>query len=122
LYWYKSKEAKEAQNSVLISQMKKVQAHKSCKFLIAVGEKIYKFLCATDEEKDNWVKALNNEIKKEKGEIVKKIENMHDIKLKKKVIEDFYKLPNIDSDKFYMKKKVEEAMRHEKFFPEKVKP
>jgi hypothetical protein len=101
--------------------MKKVLAHKSCKFLVAVGEKIYKFLCSSEEEKDSWVKALNNEIKKIKGETTKKFENLYDIKLKKKIIEDFYKLPNINTDKFYMKKKVEETIKNENFFKERVR-
>jgi len=41
--------------------------------------------------------------------------------LKKKIIEDFYKLPNINTDKFYMKKKVEETIKNENFFKERVR-
>ena len=101
--------------------MKKIQGHKSCKFLIVIGEKVYKFSCKTDEEKEQWINALNNELKRIKGDIEKKIENILDVKLKKKVIQDYYQLPNINSEKLYMKKKVDEAIKGEDFFQEKVK-
>jgi hypothetical protein len=121
LYWYKTSTSKEAQNSLAVKDMKKVQVKKTEKFLIVVGEKIYKFQCKTDEERDSWVKALNNEIKRLKGDSNKKLENIYEIKLKKKIIEDYYNLPNISSEKLYMKKKVDEAIKGESFFADKKK-
>lgn len=121
MYWYKEKSSKEAQNSIAITTMKKIQGHKACKFLVVCGEKVYKFSCNTDEDKENWIKALNNELKRIKGDTLKKLENIFEVKLKKKIIQDFYELPNINAEKLYMKKKVEEAIKSETFFVEKVK-
>ena len=101
--------------------MKKVQANKTEKFIIHAGEKEYKFHCTTDEEKETWVKSLNNEIKRLKGDSFKKLENIYEIKLKKKIIEDYYNLPNINTEKLYMKKIVNEAIKGENFFVEKQK-
>ncbi len=121
LYWYKTSNSKEAQNSIAIKDMKKVQVKKSDKFLMVVGEKIYKFQCKTEEDRDSWVKALNNEIKRIKGDSHKKLENIYEIKLKKKIIEDYYNLPNISAEKLYMKKKVDESIKSESFFADKKK-
>jgi hypothetical protein len=101
--------------------MKKVQTHKPGKFMIVCGEKIYKFACKDDEEKDLWIKALENEIKKNKSETIKKLENLHEVKLKKKVIEDFYNLPNIHSEKLKTKSKIDQVIKSEGYFKEKSK-
>ncbi len=89
--------------------------------MIAAGDKLYKFSCENEEEKESWVAAFNSEIKRLKGESVKKIEHIIDVKLKKKIIMDYYELPNIGTDKFYMKKKVEEAVKTENYFLPKEK-
>lgn len=100
--------------------MKKVQGHKSCKFLIVVGsDKVYKYSLENDESKENWIKALNGEINKLRGDSKKKIENILEVKLKKKVIVDFYNLPNIYTEKTEMKKRIEEEIKNEYIFPEK---
>jgi len=101
--------------------MKKVQGHKEGKFLIVVGEKVYKFACKDDVEKDAWVKALEEEIKKDKLGTNKKLENIYESKLKKKVIEDYYELPNINTEKLSIKSRIEETIKTENFFPEKIK-
>lgn len=101
--------------------MKKVHATKPCKFLIICGEKVYKFSCNTDDLKESWIKALNNEMKITRGDVTKKIENFMEVRLKKKIIVDFYNLPNIGSDKLYMKKQVIEEIKNENFFLERAK-
>ena len=85
MFWYKSQFSKESQNHIPITEMKKVQAFKSCKFMITCSDKIYKFLCKSEEEKDAWVNAVNSEMKRIRGESFKKLENVYEIKLKKKV-------------------------------------
>ena len=101
--------------------MKKVQELKKEKFLIVCEEKVYKFTCTTEEERGNWIKSLNGEMKKLKGDSNKVVENLYEIKLKKKVIEDYYRLPNINAEKLNMKKRVDETIKTEKYFVEKLK-
>jgi hypothetical protein len=101
--------------------MKKVQSHKPGKFLIVCGEKIYKFACKDDDEKDLWIKALENEIKKNKSETIKKLENLYEIKLKKKVIEDYYGLPSIHSEKLKTKSRIDQVIKSEGYFKDKSK-
>ena len=101
--------------------MKKVQSHKSAKFLIVCGDKVYKFACQDDEVKEQWMKALEEEIKKNKTVSTKKLENLCEIKLKKKVIEDYYGLPSIHAEKMKTKTRVDEAIKSEGFFKEKSK-
>jgi hypothetical protein len=87
------------------------------KFVIVCGDKIYKFLCETEEKAQQWIEALNSEFKKYNGE--RKFEQILEVKLKKKVIVDFYKLPNIHLEKANMKKNIEEQMSLENYFPPK---
>ena len=101
--------------------MKKIEAFKSCKFKIIGFDKEYKFQCKSEEEKEEWMNALNKEIKRIRGDTLKKLDNVYEVKLKKKVIVDYYNLPNIYSEKLYMKKRVDDAMRTENNFLSKDK-
>lgn len=101
--------------------MKKIEQSKSCKFIIISNDKVYKFFCKTEEEVAAWMNALNSEIKRKRGESIKKIENLYEMKLKKKVVVDFYHLPSLYSEKLYMKNKVEESIKTENFFAPKSK-
>ena len=121
MYWYKSQLSRESKNHIAIAEMKKVQGVKSGKFMIVCGDKVYKFLCKSEEDKDAWVNALTLEIKRVRGESFKKIENVYELKLKKKVIIDYYHLPNIYSEKLYMKKRVDECIKSENFFQLKIR-
>ena len=58
--------------------------------MLLIQDKIYKFLLKTDEERDKWIDAINNEIKKLRGEVEKKVENYYNVKLKKKIIIDYF--------------------------------
>lgn len=101
--------------------MKKVQATKDLKFIILFGDKIYKFLVESNEIRNKWVESLNKEIKKlTTDDEDKKYENVAELKLKKKVIEDFFNLPKIQEGKDYIIKITEEAIITEGFF--KLKP
>jgi len=54
---------------------------------------------------------------------IKKLENIYEAKLKPKVItSDHFNLPNYNKDKFYMRKKVENDLKTEKFFAVRIKP
>lgn len=121
LYWYKSNYSKEAQNHIPVTEMKKIEAFKSCKFKIIGFDKEYKFQCKSEEEKEAWMNALNKEIKRIRGDSLKKLDNVYEVKLKKKVIVDYYNLPNIYAEKLYMKKRVDDAMRTENNFLSKDK-
>jgi hypothetical protein len=101
--------------------MKKIEEFKSCKFMIVTNDKVYKFECKSEEEKKEWIDAINSEIKRKRVQTVKKIENIYEVKLKKKVISDYYNLPSIHSEKLYMKKRVEESIKTENFFEPKTK-
>lgn len=104
--------------------MKKVQATKELKFTIylTTEEKAYKFKTESEQEKKKWMEIINSEINKlSKNDNEKKqYENIVEIKLKKKIIEDYYKLPKIQDGKNYIIKVTEEALQTEGFF--KLKP
>ena len=103
--------------------MKKVLHTKELKFaIITTEEKSYKFNTETEEEKKKWVDMLNSEINKlAKSDIEnKQYDSIIDIKLKKKIIEDYYKLPKIQDGKNYIIKVTEEALQTEGYF--KLKP
>jgi hypothetical protein len=121
LYWYKSNLSKEAQNHIPVTEMKKIEAFKSCKFIIIGTDKDYKFQCKSEEEKEAWMNALTNEIKRIRGDSHKKLDSVYEVKLKKKVIVDYYNLPNIYAEKLYMKKRVDVAMKSENHFLSKDK-
>ena len=126
LYWFKDKNSSIIQNKISIKNTLKVESHKECKFLMVIGEgndekgnaqgKIYKFACNTEEEKQEWVNAITNEMKRLKGEIENKNETKLELKLKKKYIKDLFKLKNIGSDRTYIKNKTLESMENETFF------
>ena len=133
LFWFKEKNSAIAQNKISMKNTLKVESHKDKKFLMLVScaeggdksddedeknldfnGKVYKFSCASDEEKVNWVNAITNEMKR-----VKKAEEKRNYKLeipiRKKVITDYFILPDI-KDVNYMKKKVLEEMNREDYF------
>ena len=59
-------------------------------------------------------------MKKLRGEL-KKDETKIEIKVKKKIITDLYKLQDIGKDRSYMKHKTEAAMQKENYFPKAIK-
>ena len=121
MYWYKNKEAIEFLNKIAVKEMKKVQGTKDLKFVISFGDKLYKFKTQTEEEKNKWIEVLNSEITKlSKENNEKKYENIIEIKLKKKIIEDLYNLPKIQDGKDYIIKVTEDALLKEGYF--KLKP
>jgi hypothetical protein len=99
--------------------MKKIHEHKPCKFTIVCGEKVYKFALDNEEDKKKWVEAINKEISN-KGITKKKIiENILEVPLKKKIIIDYYNLPNISNEKMSIKKRIEEEILTENYFERK---
>ena len=124
LYWYKSKEAQESQNRIELKHLKNVSGKNKDKLMFLHKEKIYKFKCENEAERDDWVKCLNAEIKRvnstcEKNE--KFYEEFTEVKLKKKIIEDFFNLPKIQEGKDYIIRVTEKAIKEEGFFPPKPK-
>jgi hypothetical protein len=115
LYWYMTNKAAEAQNSMAVKDMSDIELNEGGKFKIVSGDKIYKFYNDSEEKAKEWYEALKAELKKHKSE--KKIENIIDVKLRKKVIVDFYKLPRMQTERANLKKSVEEQMRGENYFP-----
>ena len=139
LYWFKDKTSSVIQNKINIKNTLRVDSHKERKFMMIVkevdpeesneektkkkkdsdaGGKIYKFCCQTDEEKRKWVTAITDEMKrlKKKGEEKNNTANKLEIPVRKKIITDYFNLPDFDKDLRYMKKKVLEAMNNENFF------
>jgi len=121
LYWYKDDKSREAQNFISLIDCKKVTGHKPKKFLMIVRDKVYKFSCETDELKEKWVDSISAEMKKLKIESERKIENVYQVKLKKKIITDMMSLPNITSDVVEITKKIEECLAVENTFMKKEK-
>jgi hypothetical protein len=83
----------------------------------------HKFKCENEKEKSSWMIAILKSIKKMKMnkniQIVPKIE----LKEYKKVINDYFKLPNVKIDEPYMKMKVLGSLINENYFqiiPSKV--
>ena len=139
LYWFKDKTSSLVQNKISIRNTLRVDSHKEKKFMMIVkesdddideadekekkkakeaGGKIYKFACQTDEEKREWVTAITSEMKrlKKAGEENKDVKNKLEIPVRKKIITDYFDLPNFDKDLRYMKKKVLEEMNNENYF------
>ena len=131
LYWFLDKKSSIIQNKISIKDTIKVESHKDKKFLIRVKEKEeenvkdkkkeikvkeYKFMCESEEEKVQWILAITNSMKKMKNSKILKKEGKLDIKPRKKIIHDLFKLPEINKDTIYMRKKVLEEMKDEHFF------
>lgn len=119
MYWYKDEDAREAQNFFSLNDCKKVQAHKPKKFMLIILDKLYKFACSSDEERDKWITAINKEIKKLKGEVERKVETYYQVKLRKKVIIDHQNLPNPHTDLGEVRRKIEECILKEPYFQKK---
>lgn len=121
LYWYLNDTAREAVNSISLKDiLKPAFAHKTCKFTLVCDNKVYKFECANDEERDSWIDAINTEIKNLNGE--KTFENIFQLEPKKKVINyDMSQLPPCHTHKITMKNLVSETMKKETFFVSRYK-
>ena len=126
LYWFKDKDSSMIQNKISIKETMRVESHKENKFLMVINEgndkegrtkgKIYKFACNNEEEKQKWVNSITNEMKRLKGESEEKNETKLEIKIRKKYIKDFFKLPNIGSDRNYIKNNTLKLIENETFF------
>ena len=135
LYWFKDKTSSIVQNKISIKNTLRVDSHKDKKFMMIVanngdnkdgedgenktelGGKVYKFACESDEEKNGWVSAITNEMKRlKKGDEKGNNSNRLEILERKKIIIDYFNLPEINKDIFYMKKKVLEEMENENYF------
>ena len=137
LYWFKDKNSSVIQNKISIKNTLRVDSHKDKKFMMIVkstssemggnedgeakkdagtGGKVYKFSCETEEQKNEWVTAITNEMKKLKKNEEKTKEDILEIPERKKIIIDYFNLPNINTDIYYMRKKVLEEMNNENYF------
>ena len=126
LYWYMDKKSSIIQNKISIKDTEKVESHKDKKFLMRVknvdekGKEIkakeYKFMCESEEEKLDWIFAITNSMKKVKQSNIAHNQQKLEIKIRKKVIHDLFKLPEINKDNTYMRKKVLEKMTEENYF------
>ena len=138
LYWFKDKSSSVIQNKISIKNTLRVESHKDKKFKMVLSlntdddkeskenvengektkenDKVYKFACQSNEERDVWVNAINKEmIRLQKGD--EKIKRYKlEIPLRKKVIKDHYNLPGFNGDFYYMRKTVLEEMECEEFF------
>ena len=105
---------------------KKVESHKNLKFLMRVKEeeektklftiKEYKFKCETEEEKVAWIFAITNSMKKVKSSEESKNETKLNIKVRKKIIHDLFKFPDINKNLAYIREKVLKSMENENYF------
>lgn len=123
LYWFKDKKSLKIQNKIAIDCILRIDSYKSCKFLIVLSDKVnpnkgkvYKFCLETEKEKENWMKVITQEMKKIKGESNKSMEIYLEIKPKKKVIHDYFKLPEIGKERLVFKDKILSLMKNEIYF------
>lgn len=90
--------------------------------MLIIEDKIYKFDCGNEERKNEWINAINNELKKIKGRIERKVENVYQVKLRKKLIQDPFKFPNVTCDLNDIQSKANDIMSKEpEFFKDKKK-
>ena len=127
LYWFENKKSSIIKNKIALKDTEKIVSHKDKKFLMIVKiqeeekgtefmEKEYKFRCETEDEKRKWILALTNSMKEvNKSENLKNEEKL-DIKIRKKVIKDLFKLPEIHNDTTYMRNQVLDAIEREHYF------
>ena len=87
--------------------------------MLVIQDKVYKFGLTNDEDRDKWIKAINNEIKKLKGEVERKVETYYQVKLKKKIIVDYLNLAPPHTDLNEVRRKIEEKIFKETFFMKK---
>ena len=135
LYWFKDKTSRIIQNKISIKNTLRVESHKDKKFMMIVqeidpeskgeedgenekevGGKVYKFACQSDEEKNEWVFAITQEMKRIKMIVDKKNENKLQVPVRKKIIIDYFNLDEINKDNDYMRTKVLEEMNDENYF------
>ena len=116
LYWFLDKKSSLIQNKISLKDIEKIESHKDLKFLIRLESKEYKFKCETEEEKVDWIFAITNSMKKVKNSKISKNEEQLNIKIKKKVIHDLFKFPDINKNISYMKEKVLKSMENENYF------
>ena len=124
LYWFKDRNSSVIQNKISLEWIVNIDKYKEYKFMIVLehneGEiktnKIYKFVLETEEEKNNWVNALNSEIKRIKNDKDNKECILYSIKPRKKIIEDYYQLPDVGKERVNIKKRIMNALQKETFF------
>lgn len=90
------------------------------KFNLFCDKKNYEFLVENTELKDKWIEMINQEIKRIKKIEKKKYNDVLNLDTKKKVIEDYFNFPSIEENKEYIKERVNETMKNEKFFKSKT--
>ena len=124
LYWFKDKSSSVIQNKIALEWIVKIDKYKECKFMIDVEHseeeiktnKIYKFVLDSEEETNKWVNILNSEIKRIKNDKNNKESILYTIKPRKKIIEDYYKLPDVGKERANIKKRIMNSIQKETFF------
>ena len=125
LYCYNDKNSKKFQSKISINNIIKTESNKEKKFILVVNcnfgdkkefkGKIYKFSCETNEEKNKWINLIEQEMKN-LGNVEKDKNIKLDIPIRKKVITDYFELPAFNKDINYMRKRVLQYMKWEKYF------
>ena len=127
LYWFVDKNTNMAKNKISLKHVNKIDSSEEKKFVLKLNEKgeinEYKFKCNSEEEKIKWVKAITRAMKKVQKENEIQIKEKIEVKQRKKIINDFFNLPNIKNDGVYIEEKVMGSLAGEDFFkmtPEKI--
>ena len=121
LYLYKDKNSKIALNKFLIQNMNILDEGKEDnKFLFKhsnENDKIYKFKCSTNEEKQKLIKAIIKASKKNKNEIIEE-KKLNEIKIKerKRVIEDKIALKDFIKNS-YIESQMIDMLNSGEYFP-----
>lgn len=125
LYLFKDKNSGELVNKINIKNIIKIKSIKDKKFTLTENfeplkgkdknfkGKIYKFRCNNEEERNKWIDSISNEMKRIRDNNEK---DKFEIPSRKKVINDHFKLDEINGDMNYMREKVLLNMDKEKFF------
>ena len=127
LYWFKNKNIKIAKNKLSLKNLNQIDYSEEKKIILKINEngeiKKYKFKCEKEEEKLPWFQAISKASRKVQKENEIHIEQKIEIKPRKKIINDLFRIPNIKMNGIYIESKDLGSFLNEDFFkmsPEKI--
>ena len=124
LYWFLDEKSRNIKNKINLQNIVKIECPGPCKIVIEVedpkdkesGNNIFKFRALDGKSKVAWLKAINDEMNKIKGENQNKNTVVYKTELKKKMIKDFLKLPDIGTERTNIKLQIISQIKNEGYF------
>ena len=121
LYWFPEKNSRKLSNKVYIKDVLKVVSEDENKFIITYEEendvesgKVELKLKSKDEKtKEDWIKAITSEMNKIKGKSNEKNNIYYKTEVKKKLVVDYFKLPDIGAERTKIKLQIASQIQNE---------